>query len=219
MLKSILRSKNLILAAVPLSLVEAYRYPTLADGTESKRLSQQPAFVSISAAQRGIGKKASKDAISLDSMVMIAGTAHVELSKEISMIIGVPLAATDLKRFADGEVSIQINENLRGKDVFILQTCAAPVNDSIMELLLSVSCARYDSDLSLFHMICLFSNLNVQPLLHIFKRRSGARRVIAVIPYFGYKHHRRGASISTRHHSRFLSSSAMDFAKMLQEMG
>lgn len=146
MLKSILRSKNLILAAAPLSLVEAYRYPTLSDGTESKRLSQQPAFVSISAAQRGIGKKASKDAISLDSMVMIAGTAHIELSKEISKIIGVPLAATDLKRFADGEVSIQINENLRGKDVFILQTCAAPVNDSIMELLLSVSCARYDTD-------------------------------------------------------------------------
>ena len=75
-------------------------------------------------------------------MVMITGSAHVELSKEISRIIGVPLAAADLKRFADGEVSIQINENLRGKDVFIVQSCAAPVNDSIMELLLTVSCAR-----------------------------------------------------------------------------
>ena len=68
--------------------------------------------------------------------------SHIELSKEISQLIGVPLANADLKRFADGEVSIQINENLRGKDVFIVQPCAAPVNDSIMELLLTVSCAR-----------------------------------------------------------------------------
>ena len=76
-------------------------------------------------------------------MVMITGSAHLELSKEISGIIGVPLADAELKRFADGEVSIQINANLRGKDVFIVQPCAAPVNDSIMELLLTVSCARY----------------------------------------------------------------------------
>ena len=59
----------------------------------------------------------------------------------------------------------------------------------------------------------------ITTLLFIFRRRSNARRVIAVIPYFGYKHHRRGASLSTKHKSRFLSSNSMDFAKMLQEMG
>jgi ribose-phosphate pyrophosphokinase len=124
-------------------------------------------------------------------MVLIAGSAHPELAKEISSIIGVPLADADIKRFSDGEVSVQINHNLRGKDVFVIQSCVAPVNDSIMELLLTVSCVR----------------------------RSSARRVIAVIPYFGYKHHRRGAPISTKHNSRFLFSSSMAFAKMLQEMG
>lgn len=102
-----------------------------------------------------------------------------------------PVAASSISRFADGEVSIQVNTNMRGNDVFIVQSCAAPVNDSIMELLLTVSCAR----------------------------RSGAKRVIAVIPYFGYKHHRRGSALSTKYQSRFLSSGAMDFAKMLQEMG
>ena len=124
-------------------------------------------------------------------MVLISGSAHPELAKEISSIIGVPLADAEIKRFSDGEVSVQINHNLRGKDVFVIQPCAAPVNDSIMELLLTVSCVR----------------------------RSSARRVIAVIPYFGYKHHRRGAPISTKHNSRFLFSSSMAFAKMLQEMG
>jgi ribose-phosphate pyrophosphokinase len=124
-------------------------------------------------------------------MVLISGSAHPELAKEISAIIGVPLADADIKRFSDGEVYVQINHNLRGKDVFVIQPCAAPVNDSIMELLLTVSCVR----------------------------RSSARRVIAVIPYFGYKHHRRGAPISTKHNSRFLFSSSMAFAKMLQEMG
>jgi ribose-phosphate pyrophosphokinase len=96
-----------------------------------------------------------------------------------------------LTRFSDGEVSIKIDSDVRGKDVVIIQPSANPVNDSIMELLLTISCAR----------------------------RAGANRIIAVIPYFGYKHHRRGASISTKHNSRFLSSGAMDFAKMLQELG
>ena len=60
-----------------------------------------------------------------------------------------------------------------------------------MELLLTISCAK----------------------------RSGAKRVTAVIPYFGYRHHRRGSPLSTKHHSRFLWSASGDFAKMLQVMG
>ena len=140
MWRSFLGSRSALASVASVAVVGSYRSPTFMDN-ESGRVNQQPAFVSVSSSQKQ-SKKGSKDTISLDSMVMITGSAHVELSKEISRIIGVPLAAADLKRFADGEVSIQINENLRGKDVFIVQSCAAPVNDSIMELLLTVSCAR-----------------------------------------------------------------------------
>ena len=129
--------------------------------------------------------------VTLESLCLIGGTANKDLAVEIADMMKVPIASSTIGRFADGEVSVQINENVRGKDVFIVQTCASPVNDSIMELLLTVSCVR----------------------------RSGARRVTAVIPYFGYKHHRRGSPLSTLHQSRFLTSGAMDFAKMLQEMG
>ena len=134
----------------------------------------------------GQGEKKKKEKRSLKNLVLISGSAHKDLGNKISERIGVPLASSRIGRFVDGEVSIQIHDNMRGKDVFIVQSCAAPVNDSIMELLLTVSCAR----------------------------RSGARRVIAVIPYFGYKHHRRGVAISTKHQSRFLSSGAKDFSKM-----
>ena len=81
---------------------------------------------------------------------------------------------------------MRIEENVRGKDVFLLQTCAAPVNDSIMELLLTLSAVR----------------------------RAGAQRVTAVIPYFGYKHHRRGLPVRGTMDSKFLSSNAKDFAKV-----
>lgn len=129
--------------------------------------------------------------LTTDGMVLITGTAHAELAREISALVDKPLTRAKISRFADGEVSIQIDESIRGTDVFIVQSCTSPVNDSIMELLLTVSCAR----------------------------RSGAKRIIAVVPYYGYKHHRRGSSLSTKLQSRFLSSGAMDFARMLQEMG
>ena len=67
-----------------------------------------------------------------------------------------------ISRYNDGEVSVQIDENVRGRHVFILQSCGAPVNDNIIELLLTVSAVK----------------------------RSSASRVTAVVPYFGYKHHR-----------------------------
>jgi ribose-phosphate pyrophosphokinase len=91
----------------------------------------------------------------------------------------------------DGEVTCVVQEAIGGKDVFIIQPCANPVNDHIMEILLLTSCAK----------------------------RSGALRVTAVIPYFGYKYHRRGEPISTKNQSRFLWSAAGDFAKMLTTMG
>jgi ribose-phosphate pyrophosphokinase len=126
-----------------------------------------------------------------EDMVLITGSAHKALAQEISELTNVPLLDTNIGRFADGEVSIKFNENIRAKDVFIIQPSAAPVNDSIMELLLTISCAR----------------------------RSGAQRITAVVPYFGYKHHRRGHALSSKNLSRFLTSGATDFAKMMQSMG
>ena len=65
-------------------------------------------------------------------------------------------------RFSDGETLVIINETVRMKHIFVIQTCAAPTSDNIVELLQMVSCAR----------------------------SSGAARITAIIPYFGYKHHR-----------------------------
>jgi N-terminal domain of ribose phosphate pyrophosphokinase len=120
-------------ALVPLSMARS------AKDTDREKMAQQPAFVSLSSVKPS--KKKDKK-VTLDTLVLISGTSHPELAKEVSSLVGVPLADAELKRFADGEVSVQLNENLRGKDVFVIQSCAAPVNDSIMELLLTVSCAR-----------------------------------------------------------------------------
>lgn len=123
--------------------------------------------------------------------MLVSGSSHKALTEEISQLIKVPIADVIVGRFADGEVAITYNQYVGGQHAFIVQTCAAPVNDSIMELLFAISCAR----------------------------RAGASSITAVIPYFGYKHHRRGSAISTINHSRFLTSASMDFAKMLQAMG
>lgn len=158
---------------------------------DEDKIIHQPSFRAHNT--RSLPKRAisNQNNVTLDSMTLISGTAHKELAEKIAKEIDVPLCDASISRFADGEVAVRINDNIRGNDVFIIQTCSAPVNDSIMELLLMVSCAR----------------------------RSNVRRVIAVIPYFGYKHHRRGNAISTKHNSRFLWSGAGDFAAMLQEMG
>eukprot|EP01041_Mallomonas_annulata_P000148 gene148-249_t len=127
----------------------------------------------------------------LDHLVILPGTAVSSIASDVAKHIGVKLGDVDIKRFSDGEIYCHIKEPMRGKDVFIIQSCAAPVNDNIMELLLTISCAR----------------------------RSGANRVTAVIPYFGYRHHRRGTPISSKHSSRYMWSTTSDFAKMLQVMG
>jgi len=123
--------------------------------------------------------------------LIISGTASNKLASDICKELGVPLGAAKMERFSDGEIFVRFNESLREKDVFIVQTCAPPVNDNVMELLLSIAAAK----------------------------RSGASSVTAVIPYFGYKHNRRGLPISTTHHSRFLWNAAGDLGKMLHTVG
>ena len=94
-----------------------------------------------------------------DSRLMLfAGSAHPQLAKEISEKIGIPLGKALISQFSDGEVQIEIQENVRGGDVFVVQPTCAPTNDSIMELLIMIDALK----------------------------RSSAERITAVIPYFGY---------------------------------
>lgn len=97
---------------------------------------------------------------------IFAGTASVEFAKEVCKILDVPLAKADVKKFSDGEISVQIAESVRGRDVFIVQSTGAPSNDNIMELLIMTDALR----------------------------RSSASSITAVIPYFGYARQDRKAA-------------------------
>ena len=89
---------------------------------------------------------------------IFTGNANRALAEEIAQYLHVPLGNAEVSRFSDGEVFVQINENVRGTDVFVVQPTCPPVNDSLMELLI---------------------------MLDAFKR-SSAHRVTAVLPYYGY---------------------------------
>ena len=90
--------------------------------------------------------------------IIFSGNANPSLAKAVSDYLGQPLGDAKVKRFSDGEVQIEIDDNVRAKDVFVVQPTSNPVNDNLVELLL---------------------------LIDAFKR-SSARRITAVIPYFGY---------------------------------
>ena len=68
--------------------------------------------------------------------MVFTGNANPALADAIARNIGVPLGYASISKFSDGEVSVELNENVRGKDVFVIQPTCAPTNDSIMELLL-----------------------------------------------------------------------------------
>jgi ribose-phosphate pyrophosphokinase len=89
---------------------------------------------------------------------LFSGTAHSALAKEIATYLGVPMGRASLRRFSDTEVSFQIDENIRGTDVFILQPTCTPVDPNLVEL-----CVMIDAF-----------------------RRSSAARITAVMPYYGY---------------------------------
>ncbi len=89
---------------------------------------------------------------------LFSGNANRPLAEEIAAKLGVPLGQAEVARFSDGEVFVQIDENVRGADVFVLQPTSPPVNDNLMELLV---------------------------MLDAFKRAS-AQRITAVLPYYGY---------------------------------
>jgi len=94
----------------------------------------------------------------INELKIFSGNANPELAKEICDYLQIPIGDIEVSSFADGETFVQINENVRGKDVFVIQPTCPPVNQNIMELLT---------------MIDAFN-------------RSSARRISAVIPYYGY---------------------------------
>jgi ribose-phosphate pyrophosphokinase len=92
------------------------------------------------------------------SLKIFTGNANPELAKEIAQILGVPVIDSVVTQFSDGETQLQINESVRGADVFIIQPTSQPVNEYLMELLIIIDAVR----------------------------RASARRITAVIPYYGY---------------------------------
>ncbi len=89
---------------------------------------------------------------------IFSGSAHPRLAREIAQFLGVPLGQARLRRFPDTEVSFQIDENIRGTDIFLVQPTCAPVDQHIVEMLIMIDAFR----------------------------RSSAARITAVIPYYGY---------------------------------
>jgi ribose-phosphate pyrophosphokinase len=95
---------------------------------------------------------------SSDRMKVFSGTGHRALALRIAEYVGTPLGKIDIRRFPDGEIFVKIDDNIRGKDVFVVQSLCYPPNENLMELLIIIDAAR----------------------------RASAERITAVLPYFGY---------------------------------
>ncbi len=92
------------------------------------------------------------------NLMVFTGNANPELAEKVAVNLGIPLGDATVDQFSDGEISVELNENVRGQDVFVLQSTCAPTNDNLVELLVIVDALR----------------------------RSSATRITAVVPYFGY---------------------------------
>lgn len=91
-------------------------------------------------------------------LMVFSGTAYPELGEEVATGIGVTLGAAEISRFSNGEIYVRYLESVRGVDAFVVQTCAEPVNDTLMELLIMIDALK----------------------------RASAKRITAVMPYYGY---------------------------------
>jgi ribose-phosphate pyrophosphokinase len=96
--------------------------------------------------------------VSKSELQVFAGNAHPDLAHKICAYLGIPLGDAYIGRFPDGEIDVKINDDVRGSDVFVVQTTCTPVNENLMELLIMIDTLR----------------------------RASARRITAVIPYYGY---------------------------------
>lgn len=115
---------------------------------------------------------------------LFTGNANKALAQDIASQLSMGLGKITVGRFADGEVNVMINENVRGKDVYIVQPTSPPVNETLMELLLMISTMR----------------------------RASARKITAIIPYYGYA--RQDRKMQAR-----VPISAADVARLLEAMG
>ncbi|HZZ90055.1 MAG TPA: ribose-phosphate pyrophosphokinase [Caulobacteraceae bacterium] len=91
-------------------------------------------------------------------MKLLAGNSNPRLARDIASVLDLPLTRANIRRFADNEVFVAIEENVRGEDVFVIQSTSFPANDNLMELLICIDALA----------------------------RASARRITAVMPYFGY---------------------------------
>ncbi|MCC7443125.1 MAG: ribose-phosphate pyrophosphokinase [Bdellovibrionales bacterium] len=94
----------------------------------------------------------------LREWIILSGQSNVPLAEKICQKLGKPLATADVRRFSDGEVFVEIKENVRGRDTYVIQPCCPPVNDNLMELLVMIDALK----------------------------RASAKEITAVIPYYGY---------------------------------
>ncbi|MDB5857263.1 MAG: prs, partial [Ramlibacter sp.] len=90
--------------------------------------------------------------------MVFTGNANPALAEEIASHLGITLGAASVSRFSDGEITVELNTNVRARDVFVVQSTCTPTNENIMELLIMVDALK----------------------------RASAERISAVIPYFGY---------------------------------
>ncbi len=91
-------------------------------------------------------------------MKLMSANSNRKLAEDIANVLGKPLMDAEVKRFADNEIFVEVNENVRGEDVFLIQPTSSPANDNLMELLVSIDALK----------------------------RASARRITAVVPYYGY---------------------------------
>src|SRR5258707_13064247 len=96
--------------------------------------------------------------MAFDNLMVFTGNANPKLAQKVARNLNVQLGKATVSKFSDGEVMVELLENVRGKDVFVLQSTCAPTNDNLMELLVMIDALK----------------------------RSSAARVTAAIPYFGY---------------------------------
>ena len=120
-----------------------------------------------------------------DSLKVFSGNANPKLAHAVTQYLNIPLGRATVNRFSDGEVMVEINENVRGSEVFVMQSSCAPTNDNLMELMIMVDALRSAS----------------------------ARRITAVMPYYGY------ARQDRRPRSARVAISAKVVANMLQSVG
>ncbi len=119
-------------------------------------------------------------------MKLLACNSNITLSKEIAKYLKIDLVDAEIKRFSDHEVFVEIRENVRGEDIFVIQSTSKPANDNIMELLITIDALR----------------------------RASAHRITAVIPYYGYARQDRKAAprtpISAKLVANLITSSGAD---------